>query len=266
MRPAAGVALALAVLAGATSPALAQLTPPRLQGTFAMRGRLTTVDHIRGEHQGQRVRRMWTFIPHCTTDGCQRVILVRHRSARHILNRLTLTRRAPNVYVGRGHFWVALRCTGRVVRHGGLATETISVRITQTALVGTTRFATAIKATYKNPSRVNLTRCPGGIGHDAARYRGRLAGALPAPPSAGFTTTPDLATMSATFTDQSTPGPGAAPIVAWSWNFGDPNSPADTSTEQDPTHQFSAPGTYTVTLTVTDGYGQTSTSTAQVTV
>jgi PKD repeat protein len=67
-------------------------------------------------------------------------------------------------------------------------------------------------------------------------------------------------------TDHSTPGPGGAPIVAWSWNFGDPSFPANTSTAPDPTHQFSAPGTYTVALSVTDGYGQTATTSAQVTV
>jgi hypothetical protein len=231
-----------------------------------MRGRLTTVDHVYGEHHGQRVRRTWTFLPQCAAGGCQRVILIRQRSAQRIINVVVLTRRMPNLYVGTGRFWVALRCTGRIVKHGGLATETITVRITQSAIVGTTRFATAITATYNNPSRINLTRCPGGIGHDAARYRGRLSSPLPAPPSAGFTTAPNLATTSATFADQSTPGPGGAPIVAWSWNFGELGSPADTSTERDPTHQFAAPGTYTVALTVTDGYGRTSTSTAQVTV
>lgn len=266
MRSAAGVAIVLALVASGVAPSQAELTPLRLQGTFAMRGTLTAVDNVYGEHQGQRVSRTWTFSPRCTTGDCRRVILKRRRSGRHILDVVTLTRRAPNLYTGQGRFWVALRCAGRVVRRGGLATETISVRITRSAIVGTTRFATAVTATYDNPHRTNLTRCPGGIGHDAARYQGRLASPLPGPPSAGFTTAPNPATTSAAFADQSTPGRGAPPIVAWSWNFGDPNSPVDTSTERDPTHQFSAPGTYTVTLTVTDGYGQTSTSTAQVTV
>lgn len=266
MRPAAGVALALALAASGVAPAQGQPTPPRLQGTFALRGRLTTVDDVYGEHQGQRVHRTWTFVPLCAAGGCRRVILKRMRSGRQILNVAVLTRRGPKLYVGRDRFWVALRCSGRVVRHGGLATATIRVRITRSAIVGTTHFATAIRATYNNPRRANLTRCPGGIGHDAASYRGRLASPLPGPPSAGFTATPNLATASATFTDESTPSGDGAPIVAWSWNFGDPSSPADTSTVPDATHQFSTPGNYTVTLTVTDGYGQTSTTTGQVTV
>jgi PKD repeat protein len=179
---------------------------------------------------------------------------------------LILTRQAPGRYVGRGSFWVPLRCAGRVVRHGGRATETITVRITRTTMVGATRFATAVRATYNNPSRQNLTRCPGGIGHDAATYRGQLTSPLPGPPSASFTASPNPATTSATFTDDATPGRGGAPIVAWSWNFGDPSSAADTSPAPDPTHQYSTPGTYTVTLSVRDGYGQTATSSAQITV
>jgi len=39
--------------------------------------------------------------------------------------------------------------------------------------------------------------------------------------------------------------------TAWSWNFGDGN----TSTAQNPTHSYAAPGSYTVTLTATNAYG-----------
>jgi gliding motility-associated-like protein len=47
-----------------------------------------------------------------------------------------------------------------------------------------------------------------------------------------------------TFTDLSTNTPNI-----WNWNFGDPSSgAANTSTVQNPTHTYSAPGTYTVTL------------------
>ncbi len=45
------------------------------------------------------------------------------------------------------------------------------------------------------------------------------------------------------------------PTVAgatYAWNFGDPTSPANTSSIQNPIHLFTAPGTYTVTLTVTN--------------
>ena len=72
--------------------------------------------------------------------------------------------------------------------------------------------------------------------------------------------------MTASFTDQSRPGIGDPRIVAWAWTFGDPLSPDDSSTQRNPTHRFSLPGTYTVTLTVRDEYGLTATVSQQVTV
>jgi PKD repeat protein len=44
-------------------------------------------------------------------------------------------------------------------------------------------------------------------------------------------------------------------IVSWRWDFGD----GSTSTEQNPIHTFSEPGTYLVVLTVTDDKGSTAT-------
>lgn len=59
------------------------------------------------------------------------------------------------------------------------------------------------------------------------------------------------------FTDRSIWVSGAS-IVGWSWNFGDPGSgAANTSASQNPTHIFSAPGTYNVTLTITEASGCT---------
>ena len=56
------------------------------------------------------------------------------------------------------------------------------------------------------------------------------------------------------FTDQSTIVAGS--ISTWSWNFGDVASgPANLSTDQNPTHQFSASGTFNVLLTVTSDKG-----------
>lgn len=51
----------------------------------------------------------------------------------------------------------------------------------------------------------------------------------------------------------STTPPRTGEIVQWSWNFGDPGSgSSDTSTIQNPTHVFSAPGTFSVNLRVTN--------------
>jgi PKD repeat protein len=51
---------------------------------------------------------------------------------------------------------------------------------------------------------------------------------------------------SAQFMDNSTMGDSN--ITSWLWDFGD----GETSTEQNPTHNYSAAGTYTVTLMVSD--------------
>lgn len=83
------------------------------------------------------------------------------------------------------------------------------------------------------------------------------------PPVASFTFTPPSPSpgQNVQFTDTSTGSP-----TSWSWNFGDPGSGgANTSTVQNPTHAFGAPGVYTVGLTAGNTSGSSSTS-AQVTV
>src|SRR5688572_18001576 len=66
--------------------------------------------------------------------------------------------------------------------------------------------------------------------------------------SASATTT---CSPTVTFTDLSQNGP-----TSWLWNFGDPTSGANnTSTLQNPSHTFSGPGTYTITLTATNANG-----------
>jgi PKD repeat protein len=74
------------------------------------------------------------------------------------------------------------------------------------------------------------------------------------PLTADFTASPTSgpAPFSTNFTDTSIGSP-----TGWSWTFGD----GATSTERNPSHTYAAPGKYTVTLTVTDGSGGTSTKT-----
>lgn len=77
------------------------------------------------------------------------------------------------------------------------------------------------------------------------------------PPTANFTFT--SAELTASFTNTSTDD---GSIVSWSWIFGD----GETSTVQNPSHTYTAAGTYTVSLTVTDDGGLTGTVSKPVTV
>jgi PKD repeat protein len=68
-------------------------------------------------------------------------------------------------------------------------------------------------------------------------------------PVAAFTASPvsGTAPLSVQFTDTSTNSP-----VSWIWNFGD----GGTSTEENPSHIYSNPGTYTVSLTAANTAGE----------
>ncbi|TGE18666.1 GEVED domain-containing protein [Hymenobacter elongatus] len=69
------------------------------------------------------------------------------------------------------------------------------------------------------------------------------------PPVANFTSNyiPTSCVNPVQFTDQSQNAPSA-----WLWNFGDNT----TSNQQNPVHRYDASGTYTVTLTTTNAFGQ----------
>jgi PKD repeat protein len=83
----------------------------------------------------------------------------------------------------------------------------------------------------------------------AITFSGEQETAAP-PATAQFTATP-LPPLTVQFTDLSLGNP-----TSWHWDFGD----GRTSTEQNPTHTYASPGTYTVTLTVTNAHGTDSSS------
>ncbi len=78
------------------------------------------------------------------------------------------------------------------------------------------------------------------------------------PPVANFSDT--ISGLTVNFTDSSSDSDGS--IASRSWNFGD----SSTSTATNPSHTYSAAGTYSVALTVTDNSGATNTKTLSVTV
>jgi PKD repeat protein len=236
----------------------------RTTGTFEMLARVTAAKNVPGEHVGQSPRRRWLVSPQsCTGSVCQALELDRERSA-GIDESLTLHRVAAGTYTGASSFYVALRCKKRTYPHGSRAPYRITLTVNSTVTVQGIAFARTITATYQNSKRSDSTPCVLDPSHDAARYTGSAASAIPSPPVASFTTQLDGATDSASFTDTSTPA--GAQIVLTQWSFGDPASGAgDSSTEAAPSHQFPGSGVYTVTLTVTDANGLSSTTRQLVT-
>ena len=83
-------------------------------------------------------------------------------------------------------------------------------------------------------------------------------GAVNQPPLAGFDWS--CHGLDCRFTDASSDVDGS--VTGWDWRFGDGTA----STDREPSHAYSGPGTYSVTLTVTDNEGATGASQVQVTV
>ena len=71
------------------------------------------------------------------------------------------------------------------------------------------------------------------------------------PPSADFTVSTSTAFVGDTLNFVSTSQSGAYEITAYNWNFGDNNSSNDSSFVY---HSYADSGTYTPSLTVSDGY------------
>jgi hypothetical protein len=160
----------------------------RLEGVFAMRGRVTSDHAVPGEHVGEKVARTWAFLPLCPAGQCRTEELVRSRAAGEDKLRLHRKARAFGHWTGEGSFFAPLRCGGRVYRRGERVFFRITVRITGAAVTDGTLLANSLKATYKSYRRTNRTRCVTALGHDAAVYTGTL---MPAPyPIAPPTPTP----------------------------------------------------------------------------
>lgn len=78
------------------------------------------------------------------------------------------------------------------------------------------------------------------------------------PPAPGFSQT--CTGLTCAFTDGSTDGDGT--VTGWSWEFGD----GGTASTRNPSHDYSAEGSYTVTLVATDNDGATATTSKTITV
>ncbi|HET9073969.1 MAG TPA: hypothetical protein VFN48_05265 [Solirubrobacteraceae bacterium] len=161
----------------------------KVLGRFSVTGRITHAVGIPGERPGERIRRVWTIVPRdCRESDCARLELTRTRAAGHRA-RMILHRVGFGLYRGTSRFDAPVRCLGRVAPHGSVVPYLITLRVTAFALVDGLRLATAFRATYFNPRRIDHTICPLGDVHDAARYVARIITAAPPPPTTTTTTT-----------------------------------------------------------------------------
>jgi PKD domain len=270
--------LLVPLVAGFAAPPLAAATvgadtarakpvAARVTGTFAMAARVTRAYGIPGEHAGQILLRTWRFQPlRCSGDVCAALTLERERSG-HVMETLTLRRTAVGTYAGSGAFSVSLRCKGRIYQAASRVPYQITVRVLTAITVQGVVFAQSLAATYRNRSRTDSTPCGLGPAYDAARYHGTVTSPGPQRPTASFTAAVLGGTATVVFTSASAPGPTGTPILDYVWDFGDPASGAnDSSNAPSPTHEFSAPGSYSVSLTVTDANGLSATSTQVIVV
>jgi PKD repeat protein len=114
------------------------------------------------------------------------------------------------------------------------------------------------------PQAVTLTVSSGVVSSSLTKH---VIVAAPVAPTANFTSAPLTPAVGVvvTFTSTSTVGAGGT-IVRHVWDFGGGGSPIDTGSTSVVTSAYSAPGVYSVTLTVTDNLGRQSTKTNQLTV
>jgi hypothetical protein len=183
-RLAVGTAAAAALLGAAGASGQVVQGAVRIDGTFAMNARITTAVHVRGEHRGEHIQRTWTITPIDCALGpaaCPELQLVRRRANGQQLT-IVLGRRADGAYRGSGVFFVPLRCRNQIYAHGSRARYRITLRATSSVQIGYVALATALRASYFNGSRRDLTPCPLGPSHDAALYTGRFV-PPPAPPT-----------------------------------------------------------------------------------
>ncbi len=128
-------------------------------------------------------------------------------------------------------------------------TWTGTIDIPTTATVGTTRMRVRLNYnTSFSGSTPNSTSCGDGTYGDVEDYTIVIEEGA-AIPVADFSAEETIGceTLTVNFTDLSTGVPDT-----WSWDFGDGSS---TSSDTNPTHTYTTPGTYTVELTVSNSMG-----------
>jgi PKD repeat protein len=180
----------------------------------------------------------------------------------------TITSDSPDPSVAGAAVSVAFRVDAQGVIPTGTVTVTDGVQSCSGTLSGGSG---SCQLTLSNPGqrtlRASYARSPGlNASSDTEEHTVNSSGPPPPPPPPPpGNEAPDAdynfhcEDLTCDFTDRSDDDDGR--VVTWSWNFGD-GTPA--SPLQNPTHTYVNPGSYTVTLTVTDDRGAIDASSATV--
>ena len=237
--------LLAAVLLAHSAPAVAA-EPPPIEGSWAVTS--TVVDGSGGARPRVGAERHSEF----AASACDLPCRVR------LSERLPGGGRPRVAYERDGKLFTGVARTRMRCRGGSRvrARVTDSFRVTRAERPGGLRLAANLAGTA-----VLEGRCGGRAAELRVRWTARRSD-MPEPPTPSFVSGPDPVSLTvdgglATFTDASEDD-GA--IVAREWDFGDPASGAANSTTGfEVSHRYSATGTFTVRLTVTDDEGLTST-------
>ncbi len=116
---------------------------------------------------------------------------------------------------------------------------------------GTISYLQNPSVTYFNPGQYNIKLVIYNAAGDSAILIKQQYISIFAQPTVAFTGTPltGCSPLNVNFTDQSTPGNGT--ITTWQWDLGD----GTITTVQNPSHTYTSPGGYNVTLSVTNSFG-----------
>ena len=179
---------------------------------------------------------------------------------RAIATATTITSDSPDPSVAGGSITVAFRVTAEGVTPIGSLTVTDGVgSCTGTLFAGSGTCTLPLNTTGPRTLRATYSGSAGLTGSfDTESHQVNPVPVSNNPPTANFT--PSCTELTCRFSDASTDSDGS--VVSWAWTFGDGRSTRD----REPVHTYATPGTYTVTLTVTDNSGVSDQASANITV
>jgi len=137
----AGSALLVGLLVGAGTAGGAS-SPPRLDGSFALKVTVAGGSNLLDRKVGDVLNRKWSFAPRCTRGACNVVLSRQSPNGGIVVVPLKLNGTA---YVGTETFVGPYSCGGQIVQGGESGPITWTVRVTASQSIGGELHATRIE-------------------------------------------------------------------------------------------------------------------------